>query len=276
MIRKHEFRSLLALLLLITALLSLCPAASAEGESATVVPEDTEELSRTLQLDPYSYEADQVYKYHADRVKVFTVQVASGWDRPHAEKIREKMLKKGYDAFVYRANGVFYTMCGKFREMRDALAYGESIHAYTNRSSAFVVNAWLPEKAIQSFEEVFYSSCYVSDKNSEVETYWEKPTGAFFRAREGEVGVFTVQFSSGTSFDGSERNRDAMEAQGYPAFVYKTNLKYKIMTGMFYEKADAEAYCALIRANTDQDDAVVRTAKVTYKAVKEFRDWYGK
>ena len=272
--KKTVFTRVLSALLLLAALFAFCPMAMAEGETATVVPEEEKELSTTLQLEPYSYEADQIYKYKPERTKVFTVQVASGWERAHAEKIREKMLKKGYDAFVYRANGVYYTMSGKFREMRDALAYGESIHAYTNRSSAFVVNAWVPEEAIESFEDVFYSSCYVSDKNSEVETYWEKPTGAFYRAREGEVEVFTVQFSSGTSFDGSERNRSAMEAQGYPAFVYKSNLKYKIMTGMFYTKAEAEAYCATIRANTDQSDAVVRTASVPQKAVTKFQQWY--
>ena len=116
-------------------------------------------VSLTLKLAPNSYPADQVYKYKASRTKVFTVQVSSGYDRRHADERRDGLLAQGYDAFVYRASGAVYVMSGKFRTMRDALAYAESIHAYTSENpTAFVVNAWVPEKAIDAFEDVFYSS----------------------------------------------------------------------------------------------------------------------
>ena len=234
------------------------------------------EISLSLKLAPNSYPADQVYKYKASRTKVFTVQVSSGYDRRHADERRDGLLAQGYDAFVYRASGAVYVMSGKFRTMRDALAYAESIHAYTSENpTAFVVNAWVPEKAIDAFEDIFYSSCLVRERNRDVETYWERPTGAFYRARtEGYTKVFTVQFSAGTSFHGSERNRASMEAQGYPAFVYKRNLQYQTMTGMFFDKASADAYCAAIRANTDQDDAFVTMANVPWSAITEFQSWW--
>lgn len=249
---------------------------SAVERFETAYTDGDPETSLTLKLAPNSYPDGQVYKYKASRTKVFTVQISGGYDRRHADERRDELLAQGYDAFVYRANGVVYVMSGKFRTMRDALAYGESIHAFTsNNPSAFVVNAWVPEKAIRAFEDVFYSSCFVRERNRDVETYWERPSGPFYRARtEGYTKIFTVQFSTGTSFHGSERNRASMGAQGYPAFVYKRNLQYQTMTGMFFDRASADAYCAAIRSNTDQDDAFVTMANVPRSAITEFQNWW--
>ena len=233
-------------------------------------------ISLTLKLAPNSYPADQVYKYKASRTKVFSVQISGGCDRRAADARRDQLLAQGYDAFVYRANGVIYVMSGKFRTLRDALAYGESIHAFTgNNPTAFVVNTWVPEKAVKAFEEIFNASCLVRERNRDVETYWERPTGRFYRARtEGYTKVFTVQFSAGTSFQGSERNRAGMEAQGYPAFVYKKNLQYRTMTGMFFDQPSAEAYCSAIRNNTDQSDAFVTMANVPWSEIMNFQSWW--
>ena len=156
-----------------------------------------------------------------------------------------------------------------------SLCDGESIHAYTsNNPTAFVVNTWVPEKAIKAFEDVFSASCLVRERNRDVETYWERPTGRFYRARtDGYTKVFTVQFSAGTSFHGSERNRNAMEALGYPAFVYKKNLQYRTMTGMFFDQPSAEAYGAVIRS-TGQTDAFVTMANVPWSEIMNFQSWW--
>ena len=71
-----------------------------------------------------------------------------------------------------------------------------------------------------------------------------------------------------------ERNRDKMINQGYPAFVYKIDLAYMVMTGMFYDLASAQQYCEVIKKNTDQKDAYVTTANLPAYAVSNFQNWW--
>ena len=96
-----------------------------------------------LRLSAYSYAGGQYFDYDSNQTRVFSVQIATLSTAEEAAPLRDKMLNSGYDSFVYQADGQYRVMCGKFRVLYDALCYGESIHANTNRSSAYVNNAYL-------------------------------------------------------------------------------------------------------------------------------------
>ena len=223
------------------------------------------------------FAAGQYYEYDAYQTHVYTVQVAATSSLSGAESIRNSMLQAGYDSFVYLYKGAYRVMCGKFREQYDAMAYSESIHGNTDKEHAYVTNAYLPSYAVDSFEQAFYGAVTISTHSRDMETFWEKPTGAFLRGNDPDtVKVYTVQLATGTSFQGSETLRDNVTAQGYPAFVYKSHLSYKIMVGMFYDKAEAQRFQERIVRTTDQSGAVVGTAYVPGPAVDTFAYWLRK
>ena len=88
--RNRTLRCVLALLLLTAALVSTVPVASAFNEG-------------------------QYYEANYSRTKVLTVQVAATKYLSGANSIRDEMLGYGYDSFVYKYEGKYRIMCGKFR-----------------------------------------------------------------------------------------------------------------------------------------------------------------
>ena len=242
-------RSLLALFLLAAMAVSFCPSAWA----GTRFPDD------------------QYYVCDEDETHVFAVQVVATNKYSSAVSMRSKMLIAGYDAFIYEYEGKYRVMCGKFRDKQDALVYQQSIHVHTDREGAYVTNAYLPEYAVWVFEEIYWDNPVVLEP---YDTYWEVPTGPYFRDdAPNTVQAYAVQFSSGTSFNASQRNRDLMDAQGYPSFVYKINLEYKTLSGLFYDKKDAEAHRSSLVKYSDRKSAFVKTVNVPASAVEHYQKY---
>ncbi|MBR4549892.1 MAG: hypothetical protein IKO83_08265 [Oscillospiraceae bacterium] len=259
-------RTLIALSLMILMLLPLC--ATAFAVSVASGPED-------LRLHSYSFPYDQYYEAAKGDATILTIQVAASGDPSGAIKQANSLVADGVDAFVYFDGGMYYVMCGKFYNDYDALCYGEMIHMDHTWDSAFLNYAKLPTDAVKTFQGIFYGAIRVNPDSSVMESYWEEPSGAFFRAdAEDTVEVYTVQFSKGNCFTRGESLRDRMERYGYPAFVYKVDLSYKMMTGMFLDRDEAKAYCKLIRRNTKEPDAVVKSALVPASEYESFVEWW--
>ena len=263
-------RALIALGLALLMLLPLC--ATAFAASMAEGPED-------LRLRPYSFPSDQYYENKEGNVQALSIQVAAGLSCQGAINRANALVANGLDGFVYADKGMYYVMCGKFGSDYDALCYAELIHTDPAEASAYMVAVSLPQDAIKTFQSIFYHAVRVNPDSKVMESYWEKPSGAFFRGDDEEeelIEVYTVQFSKGSCFTRSESLRDRMERSGYPAFVYKINLSYKIMTGMFLERNDAKRYCKLIRRNTKEKDAVVKSAFVPKSEYESFVEWWSK
>ena len=259
-------RTLIALSLTLLMLLPLC--ASAFAVSTASGPED-------LCLRPYSFACDQYYSDAKGGATVLTIQVAASGDVRGAFKQANALVAKGIDAFVYESGGMYYVMCGKFGNMYDALCYGEMIHMDPAQESAFLNYAIVPQDAANDFCDIFYGAVRVNPDSSVMESYWEEPTGALFRAdAEDTVEVYTVQFAKGSCFPRCEELRDRLERYGYPAFVYKVDLSYKLMSGMFLDRSEAKEYCALIRMNTKESGAVVKSALVPASEYESFVEWW--
>ena len=174
------------------------------------------------------------------------------------------MPEKGFDAFVIESAGSYQVLSGKFHDICNALKYRDCIWSNTDMTDTYITTVTAPEDEIQAFTEDY-------EKNGlpgKIKANLEKPTGAFYREADGTVCAFVVQFSAGTSFSGAERNRDAMTAAGYPAYVYECSRVYEIMTGAFYNQADADALCEEIKANTAESDAYVTRAWLPAGIVK--------
>ena len=259
-------RTLLSLTLITILLLAL--AAPAFASSVASSAED-------LRLKPYSFPTDQYYESNSNTVQVWTVQVAAGTYYQGAIDRANGLVANGLDGFVYAENGIYYVMSGKFANEYDALCYGELIHTDPDEAGAYMTYVSLPKKAIEAFQGTFYSAVRTNPDPKVMETYWEDPSGAYLRAdAEDTVEVYTVQFSRGTCFTRSESLRDRMERYGYPAFVYKENMTYRTLSGMFLDKNEAKAYCKLIRMNTKETDAVVKTALVPESELESFQEWW--
>ncbi len=259
-------RTLIALCLALLMLLPLC--ANAFAVSMASGPED-------LRLRPYSFPCDQYYESAKGDVTVLSIQVAASRYCQGAINLANSLVGEGLDAFVLLDNGTYYVMCGKFFRDYDALCYGEMIHMDPERKDAYMNYAKLPRDAVDAFQDVFYGAVRVNPDSSVMESYWEEPTGSFYRAdAEDTVEVYTVQCSRGYCFTRSESLRDRLERFGYPAFVYKIDLGYKTMTGMFEDRSEAKAYCKLIRRNTKESDAVVKSALVPRSEYESFVEWW--
>ncbi len=264
---KMRFYRVIAVAFICAVVFSISCTASADTVFYT-----SEGMTNAIPSPPPTYEKDQYYLHDDYNVEVYTVQVSAGPLYEGAVKRRMQMLNAGYDAFIYEKDGLYRTMCGKFRDRETAVLYSESIHVTTDRSEAYVTHASLPEDAIVSFAAVFYRNDTSHNYKTLGETYWEKPSGDFFRAsEENTVKVYTVQFSAGPSFSGAERNRSKMMSYGYQSFVYKKNLMYRVMTGAFWSEEEAKKYCEQIHQNTDQQDAYVTTALLPEWYVAEMR-----
>ena len=244
---KSVCRLLASLLLLISLSLSLCPAA-------------------------FAYTSEQFYVEDTGLQRCITVQVSAVNDYNGAVKRRNKMLKAGYDSFVYQKGDVYRIMCGKFYSMSDAEEYLDDIKANTDRDRAYLTNAYLPVSAIETFQEEYEWSRYE-------EIYgdlrrWGFDEDQYFKFHDDRTRVYTVQVSADTSRSGAEKRRDKMLDAGYDSFVYKYNGTYRVMCGKFYNKEDAEAYLASIKAYTDRDRAYITNARLTKKAISRFENIY--
>ena len=229
------FQSSVSLLLVLLLCLSLCPSSFA-----------------------YNFPDNQYYEEDRSLTHVYAVQVSAGTSYNGAVKRRTEMLSLGLDSFLYYRDGKYRIMCGKFRDLDEATAYRDNVKALSGRDNAYTTNAYLPESAITEFENIYYGY----GMGNHLYGYQVTPTGLYFKESSPyTVKVYTVQFSAGTSFPASERNRDAMNSTyGYTSFVYEVNDNYRIMTGAFSAYRDAENYCSEIKRNTDQNDAYVTTA----------------
>jgi len=196
--------------------------------------------------------------------QVYSVSLSASQDRSYAESLVEKMEKAGFDAFILEDGANFRVMSGKFHDICNALLYRDCIWSNTDRTDTYISTVTVPADEIEAFTEDY-------EKNGlpgKIKDNLEKPTGAFYREKNGQTLAFTVQFSAGTSFSGAERNRDAMTAAGFPAFVYECSRVYEIMSGAFRNKADAEAWCQKIKDNTAESDAYVTQAMLPSSIVK--------
>ncbi len=63
------------------------------------------------------------------------------------------------------------------------------------------------------------------------------------------VTVYTVQVTAGTAFAACEERRGNLIARGYSdSFVYRTETRYKVMTGMFRDINEANARCSEVQS----------------------------
>ena len=196
--------------------------------------------------------------------EVYTVALATMQDISYAEALAEKMQKAGFDAFIQPSGYGYRVMSGKFRDICNTLNYRDCIWSNTSCTDTIIVTTLVSDSEIDAFTERFEKYGLPGP----IKDNLEKPTGAFYREKNGQVLAYTVQFSAGYSFSGAERTRDAMSAAGFPAFVYDCSRVYEIMAGAFYNRADAEAYCQKIKDNTSESDAYVTTAWLPASIVK--------
>ena len=261
---------LIRTLISLTMIMALVLALGAQAFAAS-----TASSAEDLRLKPYSFPIDQYYENAPENIQVWTVQVAAGYSYQGAVDQANGLIAKGLDGFVYAENGMYYVMSGKFGSEYDALCYGELIHTDPKEAGAYMTGASLPKAAVQSFQSIFYGAVRTNQDPTAMETYWEEPSGAYLRAdAEDTVEVYTVQFSRGTCFTRSEELRDRMERNGYPAFVYKENMIYHTMSGMFLDKSEAKEFSALLCCNTEEKDGVVKKALVPQSELEAFQAWW--
>ena len=240
--KKRVLRTALSLLL---ALLLVCAAAGAALAA--------------------SYPAGQYYEHDTSLTKVTTVQIRATNTRESAEKSRDQMIAAGFDAFVYHRGDKYRIMCGKFRDIEEASDYQNRIINETDFDKAYATNAYLPESAIKAFEDIYFNG----DVTSENAPRSEKPAGPYY---DGEalpndtVTVYTVQVTAGTAFAACEERRDNLIARGYSdSFVYRTETRYKVMTGMFRDINEANARCSEVQSF--ENEAYVTTVTLPAYAV---------
>lgn len=250
---KNNFRRFLAVLL--TAL-TLC-SFSAAAEAAD-----------------YRYPSDQYFEADTSLTKGYAVQISASKDYNGAVKRRDKMLALGYDCYIYYLDSNYRIMCGKFRDTGAAEHYMDHICANTDRDHAYLTNVYLPDWAYEEFASIFKTDPF--NTQGQPFTAWEDPTGPFYDSNQAASTktVFTVQVSAGTEFYREEAHRDALIACGYDSFVYKYDGSYKVMSGMFETRAEAELRCKSIKTYTDQKDAFVTQAAIptSYVNVRPERD----
>ena len=237
---KKGFRTVIALLLAAITVCSLSAVAFAE--------------------DPgYTYTAGQTYQADENQVFVYTVQVSAGCHLSGAERVRDYMLSKGFDGFIFEVDGGYRIMSGKFPHAQDAWAYCDLIHNKTERDTAYVTDVRLPQEAIDEFAENFRHDPLVFNKVAF--RGWENPSGPFIDMalnEEETAPVFAVQYGAGNSFKGAERARDMLIEKGFDAYVVRMPFFYLIMAGKFDNKDDATALRDEIRVATDHWDPYVR------------------
>ena len=238
-------RTIAALLLVVTCLV-LCPSA-------------------------FAFDLDQYYVADYSLTQVYTVQIAASKSLSSSESVRDKMLRAGFDCFVYQYEGKYRIMCGKFRDYSDAEDYLRQILKSTDYSSAYINNAWLPEWAITSFENDYWGY-WPSDWTWD-SWYWFE-ADQYYEADYSQTKVYTVQVAATKYLSGAQTIRDEMLGYGFDCFVYKYDGKYRVMCGKFYDYSDAEAYQKGILNTTSYSHAYINNAWLPLYAVDYFQNVY--
>ena len=247
---RRVFRSLAALLLLAALVLGVCPAA-------------------------FAYQSDQYFVEDKSLKRVTTVQVSAGSNYNGAVKRRDQMLKAGFDCFLYEKDDVYRVMCGKFYSMDEAEDYCASIKAYTDRSHAYLTNAYLPDWAIRAFQDEYSRAGAVGSDEPDVRLApWSFDGDQFYKYRKERTRVYTVQVSAGSSRSGAEKRRDQMLKAGYDSFLYKYEGVYRVMCGKFRSKTEAQLYLRSILLHTDREKAYITRARVPDSAIERFEEIY--
>ncbi len=240
--KTRLLRRALALLLLTAALSALCPAALA-------------------------FDAGQYYVADTGLTMIYTVQVAATRYVDGAEALRDGMLKRGFDSFIYRYNDTYRIMCGKFRDYTEAENYRQLIFEVTaDYPDAYVNKAWLPEWAIVSFENAYrdwgdgwWLPVYTAEQ------YYEEDRS--------QSMVYAVQVAATKYIDGARSVRDRLLALGFDGFIYRYNDTYRIMCGKFRDYTEAENCRQLVfGATADWPDAYVNKAWLPEWAIIAFEN----
>lgn len=243
------------------------PAEAVEAFEAGPLPEEekAEPEKESEEAEAESGKDDAAASLQSSELEqVYSVALSTVQDSTYADALVAKMKDAGFDAFVLQEGINYRVLSGKFRDICNALLYRDCIWSNTDRTDTYLATISLPKAEVQSFLDDYEQN----GLPGKIKENLEKPTGAFYREKNGQVLAYTVQFSAGTSFSGAERSRDAMTAAGYPSFVYDCARVYEIMSGAFSNKADAEAWCKKIHENTSESDAYVTTAWLPSKIVK--------
>ncbi len=237
---KKNVRSLIALFLAVLMMASLSVTAFAE--------------------EPYTYPDGQFYEADESQVYVYTVQIAAGPNIHGAERLRTELLDKGFDCFIYEADGLYRIMCGKFADIVNATSYCALIQKKTEREDPYISNAYLPQSAIDEFNECWKKDELIVGKvrfNG-----WETPTGPFVDMTsntEETTTLYTVQYSQGTNFKAAEMRRDELIGMGFDGYVVKIHGCYLVMAGAFENREDARALRSEIRVASNRWDSSVPT-----------------
>ena len=195
---------------------------------------------------------------------VYSVSLSMSQKRDYAEGIVAYMQEKGFDAYIIESANGFQVLSGKFHDICNALKYRDCIWSNTDRTDTYITQVTLSGSEIDAFTERYEREGLPGRIKSDL----EQPTGPFYREANGNTLAYTVQFSAGTSFSGAERNRDAMTAAGYPSFVYECSRIYECMSGAFYSREDADAYCQQLKDDTGRSSAYVTSAWLPAGIVK--------
>lgn len=247
---KKSIRSMLALLLAVLTLASLGASACAEDPAC-----------------PYT--AEQYYEADENQTQVFTVQVSAGPYQDGAERTRDYMLSKGFDCFVYAADGGYRIMCGKFESKWDACRYRDLIRKETERKKAYVTDVRLPDTAIEDFKANYKQDPrVVGDVNY---NGWESPTGAFVDMtgnKEETKVLYAVLYSSGINFQAAEKRRDELTEMGFDGYVAKIPGCYLVLAGAFEERDEALEYRAQIRESSGRWGTTIRQLELPASLLK--------
>ena len=232
--------------------------------------------SLALEICPsaFAYQAEQYYVENKSLTRVTTVQVSAGRNYSGAVKRRDQMLRAGYDSFIYEKDGVYRIMCGKFYDLQEAEYYCESIKANTDRSDAYLTNAYLPDWAIQDFQDEYSGYDYYDDFFDARLSPWSFDGDQYYKHSSDRTKVYTVQVSAGYNRSGAEKRRDQMLKAGYDSFLYKKGDVYRVMCGKFHSRDDAQIYLDSILATTDREDAYITSARLPNSAIDRFEEIY--
>ncbi|MBR5093711.1 MAG: SPOR domain-containing protein [Oscillospiraceae bacterium] len=236
---KRSIRDLIALLLALLMLSSVAGVAFAEDAAE-------------------KYPGGQMYKSGEGDTTVYAVQIACGPNQDGAERLRDQMLRDGFDCFVLEEDGLYRILCGKFTDKNNAFLYREMILKKTEREEAFVQEVSLPKAALDAFVEHFKQDPFVARAEF---NGWETPTGAFVDMTSNEeetAQIYVVQFSCGGNFKAAEKLRDQLTEKGFDGYVVKTPCFYRIVAGAFENREDAYALRDEIRQATGRRDSSVQ------------------
>lgn len=156
----------------------------------------------------------------------FSVQIASLGTQSQADKLVEKLERRGYPVFIKKVQiggkTYFRVHCGPFNKRQEALSF-KSMFAAKEKMEGIIAKHPVSKKTASSPE----SSTRTAEKVS-------------------KRGSFTVQIASLNSVDEAEKMVRRFESLGYPVYYYKTTIKgrtrFRVRCGAFNTRKEAEAF----------------------------------